>query len=320
MAIYRHVSSKEILRKVFRDLKPPTADMIHDAIEWIGEALEHIGAASQVCQKNCVVTIKNHRGNMPADLYTINGVAINTCVQPNTASELNALRDQIDELNTNLTQYYESVRSTVTSNSNGQFISSLTPADLSNFDSWHATTLTQLNTLNSRMQVLETIYFNDGPCLQPLRYGTSIFQENPDCPDCPDPVRSKHTYIINCNTIQTTLAEGQICLSYTAFMTDDECYPMVPDNISYRDALFWYIVKKMLLQGLQLRNKNITYDVADMYWLKYCTQARNAANYPDMDRYQNFMDQWVRLIPNMNRDLNFFEDLNEREALQRDNY
>jgi len=72
MAIYKHVSSKEIVRKVFRDIKPATADFVHDAIEWMGEALEHIGAAPQLCRKQCVLDIKNHRACLPGDLYYIN--------------------------------------------------------------------------------------------------------------------------------------------------------------------------------------------------------------------------------------------------------
>ena len=320
MAIYKFVSGKEIIRKVFRDLRPSMADFIHDSIEWMGEAMEHIGAPGQLCHKTCVIPIHDHKGRLPADLYYINQVALNTCVQPLVRTELNELSKQIEELNGNLTRYYESVRGTISKSVSGQYISSLTPSDLEDYDTQHATTLTQLNTLNSRMSVLENIYFGDnGTCLQPLAYGTSTFMPG-GCTDCPEPIYSKASYVINCGMVQTNFAEGEICISYTAFMTDEECYPMIPDNISYREAMFWYITKKLLLQGEQLRTREINYERAEMMWQRYCTQARNAANYPDMARYQNFMDQWVRLIPNINRDLNFFENLNDREALQRDNY
>ena len=42
-----------------------------------------------------------------------------------------------------------------------------------------------------------------------------------------------------------------------------------------------------------------------------------SANYPDIDKYQSFMDQWVRLVPSINRHAIFFEDLNDRETLYR---
>ena len=54
MAVYKTTSSKTIIRKVMRDLKPNNAHWVDDAIEWIGEALEYIGAATQLVQKQCV--------------------------------------------------------------------------------------------------------------------------------------------------------------------------------------------------------------------------------------------------------------------------
>ena len=80
MAVYKNISSKMIIRKVMRDLKPNHADWIDDSIEWIGEALEHIGAASQLCQKQCVLEIVDHKACLPCDLYFINQIAINTSV------------------------------------------------------------------------------------------------------------------------------------------------------------------------------------------------------------------------------------------------
>ena len=51
MSIYKTISSKVIIRKIFRDIKPDKDNWIDDAIEWIGEALEHIGAAPSAVSK-----------------------------------------------------------------------------------------------------------------------------------------------------------------------------------------------------------------------------------------------------------------------------
>ena len=67
-------------------------------------------------------------------------------------------------------------------------------------------------------------------------------------------------------------------------------------------------------------NNGLDYSFADQKWKYYCTQARNEAKYPDIDRYESFMNQWVRLIPQMNRHDNGFEDLGLREDLYRGNY
>jgi len=85
--------------------------------------------------------------------------------------------------------------------------------------------------------------------------------------------------------------------------------------------MFWYIYKKMLLGGTFDSSSNgIDYSFADQKWSQYCTQARNAATYPDIDRMESFMNQWVRLIPNINRTDEAFENLGTRENLYRGNY
>ena len=88
MALYKNVSSHTIIRKVMRDLKPTNDNWTDDAIEWIGEALEHIGASPQVETKNTVLTVSNYSVSLPSDLYYINQVSINVGISPTVESEL----------------------------------------------------------------------------------------------------------------------------------------------------------------------------------------------------------------------------------------
>ena len=77
MAIYKTTSSKVIIRKIFRDINPNTDNWIDDAVEWMGEALEHIGAAPQLELRNCVLSVKDYKAALPRDLFYITQVAIN---------------------------------------------------------------------------------------------------------------------------------------------------------------------------------------------------------------------------------------------------
>ena len=81
--------------------------------------------------------------------------------------------------------------------------------------------------------------------------------------------------------------------------------------------MFWYIFKQMLLGGYDKPTNKIDYAFADQKWQAYCTQARNSATFPSIDKYASFMDQWVRLVPDINRHETFFEFLNDRESLDR---
>ena len=105
MAIYKEISSKAIIRKVMRDLKPNTDNWIDDAVEWIGEALEHIGAASQLCLKKKVLCIEDHKALLPADLYYINQVAVNGAMKPAISSELETLTKKVKALQSTVKEY-----------------------------------------------------------------------------------------------------------------------------------------------------------------------------------------------------------------------
>ena len=293
MAVYKTVSSKTIIRKIFRDLRPDQDNWIDDSIEWIGEALEHIGAAAQLCQKQCILDVADHKTCMPDDLYYINQVAINNSVSPVTSKELDTLTDKVTELKDAIVAAQED-------------------------DLEYSDTASVLHEINSRIVVLENIYFKNENQLQPLQYGASTFHKSMHCTGCVNEnTQYEETYIVDCDYIKTSFASGKICLSYMAFPTDEDCYPLVPDDISFKEAMFWYIYKKLLLLNPLIKKNGINYTFAEQQWKYYCSQARNAANYPDIDRYESFMNQWVRLIPNVNRHDVTFEQLNTREDLNR---
>ena len=293
MAVYKTTSSKAIIRKIFRDLKPDNDNWIDDAIEWIGEALEHIGSATQLSQKQCVLTVENHKVLLPTDLYYINQVAINNSVSPVSSSELDTLTTKVKELK-----------------------DAIIDAQANSLE--YSSTTTVLHEINSRIVILENVYFSGSNSLQPLQYGASNFHKSLHCTGCVNEnARYEDTYIIDDGYIKTSFESGKICLSYMAFPTDEDCYPLVPDDISFKEAMFWYIYKKILLFNPMFKVNGIKYDFAEKQWKYYCTQARNAANYPDIDRYESFMNQWVRLIPSLNRHDLGFEQMNTREDLSR---
>tara|TARA_A100001201_G_scaffold8758_1_gene13231 strand:- start:1379 stop:2263 length:885 start_codon:yes stop_codon:yes gene_type:complete len=294
MSIYKTISSKVVIRKIFRDLKPQNDNWIDDAVEWIGEALEHIGAAPQLLQKQCVLSVSNHKVLLPSDLYYINQVAVNNTVSPVSSAELDTLITKVTELQ-----------------------DAIVDAQANNLE--YSDTASVLHDINSRIVILENVYFKDEAKLQPLQYGASTFHKSMHCEGCVNEnMQYEDTYIVDNDYIKTSFESGKICLSYMAFPTDDDCYPLVPDDISFKEAMFWYVYKKILLSNPTFKNNGIDYGAAENQWKYYCTQARNAANYPDIDKYESFMNQWVRLLPNINRHETLFEDLNTREDLYRD--
>jgi hypothetical protein len=288
MAVYNNISSKVIIRKIMRDLKLSNDNWVDDAIEWIGEALEHIGASPQLEKKVCTLTVKEYTTCLPSDLYYINLVGVNNSISSGTNSELKLITTQIAA------------------------IKALLDADPTQEVN------SELFKLNSRLAILEGMYWDSPEQIIPLAYSTSEFPKSLHCDKCANSSAvNKDTYFINGGKIKTSFITGTICLSYMAFPTDEECYPMVPDDISFKEAMFWYVYKKLLLGDPNSKPNGIDYAMAEGQWKYYCTQARNSAIFPDIAKMESFMNQWVRLIPNMNAHDSNFEDLNTREQLSR---
>jgi len=128
-------------------------------------------------------------------------------------------------------------------------------------------------------------------------------------------LRSSSTYGYNINSafINTNFREGDIIFSYLAVPVDSEGFPLVPDNISYKEAIFWYILMKLFLGGFE--HKFFSYDQAEARWHHYCSQARGKANMPNSDMYESIKNQWNRLKPIMNNHTSFNANLSNSERL-----
>lgn len=82
--IYKLVSAKAVIGKIYRDFKPTIPGWEASAIEWIGEAAEAIGQSAGLIQKSTgnvacfdACTIVSHRAKLPCDLVNLQAVEYN---------------------------------------------------------------------------------------------------------------------------------------------------------------------------------------------------------------------------------------------------
>jgi hypothetical protein len=68
---YRLISTKEVIAKVYRDLKPSDSSWTTDAIEWIGEALDFIGYHAIFDHTSKELNVVDHKAEIPCDLYQL---------------------------------------------------------------------------------------------------------------------------------------------------------------------------------------------------------------------------------------------------------
>ncbi len=92
--------------------------------------------------------------------------------------------------------------------------------------------------------------------------------------------------------------KGRISIQYLAIPIDDCGLPMIFDDISYQDAIFWRIARFLAIRG-ELKNRELSFQVCDYNWKNYCLQARANANMPDTETLQRMAYQLNKLKPNL---------------------
>lgn len=140
---------------------------------------------------------------------------------------------------------------------------------------------------------------------------TSSVRGDRENPDWEAKYTDQYKYKIEGNYIRTELEKGTLIIYYTGFPVDEDGYPMIPDISSYKEAIHWYIIMKLMERGLK-HPSGIRFDSAEARWLKYAGQAFADSNYPSIDQYESFRRQWTNMIDNIHHHDRFFEELNSR--------
>ena len=89
-----------------------------------------------------------------------------------------------------------------------------------------------------------------------------------------------------------------------AFATDERGWPLVPDNVSFRDALFWKCAAQLSMRDPSVfKNPRLQdYEYCRQRWSRYCKQARAEANMPDVAMMERLKNNWLRLYNTVDQD------------------
>ena len=120
------------------------------------------------------------------------------------------------------------------------------------------------------------------------------------------------TYNLNGNYINTESRNCTILMGYKAFPIDEEGFPMMPKEISVKTAVFWYIVKKLLMGGYV--NPNISMQYAEEQWNWYCGQSRGKLNMPNLDQMEQIRKTIMRMIPQIDLSEGYFVNQNTTDT------
>lgn len=122
------------------------------------------------------------------------------------------------------------------------------------------------------------------------------------------------TYTTNDCYIFTNFEEGELIVSYTAFPTDAEGMPLIPDDQAYVQAVKHYIAEKIaqkkFIQG-KMGQGVFVHLQKERDW--YVGKANSRAHMPTIDQMETWKNEFVRLIPNLNTHSDGFKSLGNQQ-------
>lgn len=295
------VSSKAVIAKVIADLDLKEDEIkITDVREWIGEAMEKIGAIQQLEHKVENIPVIGYQAKLPCDLYRLNQVAFsfeNSCgwLPMRKVTNSFGVYTKCDKCDPNMIIGDNALIPLVKNLYN--LIDDRSALDIINSDPNVKKTLSALvnqytiPSVNGRLIVGNPASLNGS-----LQYST------------------KPGYI----TVNVPC--GWVKISYHAIITDEDSMPMIPDNPSYFEAIFWYVAMKLsyskYLKG-QL-NQNIYYDMKNS-WNFYRRQAYAEAMMPGVDEIESIKNDWHKLYTEFDDHDTFFATTGDEQIIYNQN-
>ena len=110
---------------------------------------------------------------------------------------------------------------------------------------------------------------------------------------------------------------GFIDMVYQRHEKDSDGFILIPDLMSYIEAIYWYIVMKLTYPQWRkgLVRDNIYYD-AKRSWNFFKNKAYGEMMMPTLDDMKNIRDSFNRLVPVMDAESSDFESINYREKVR----
>lgn len=108
------------------------------------------------------------------------------------------------------------------------------------------------------------------------------------------PCNEQIWYRLNYNKIETNLEDGELTLYFWSKPTDEDGFPMIPDNQLYKEAIYWYVRMKMI--GTGYKDTVFEYQDCEKRWDDYMGKAMAQITYPTVDAIQRNIQTNVRLV------------------------
>jgi hypothetical protein len=298
--IYNTTSSKRVVAKVFSDLNLQEENhRISDILEWVSEGLEKIGAFPTFNIKITgkedlpLLTVADYQTKLPADLLTILGVQYS-----------NTTDGVFIPLRHGTGTYGPRGEDTTTSTSDDIAPDSdVVTAAMTLYGMDYETALAYINANPNTKEYISSLLIT-GATVKPANVNSD------------DYLTLDYVYYINNNYIKLNVKDGYLKIAYQAMPLDEEGYPLIPDNQSFVEALYWYVVMKYYYpEWLGGRIRDEQYYDARRNWNFYCKQAYGVAMMPSVDKLESIKNKWLQLYPEIDEFDNLFSTMGQKQII-----
>lgn len=157
-------------------------------------------------------------------------------------------------------------------------------------------------------------------CCDPIamRYATDIYHMSHD--QSLDNCTREFTYVIQNCILTASMCDGFVDVSYKSIALDDNGFPMIPDNESYKFGLEYFIMHRFLepLWAMgKIQDKVFQYYEQKRHW--YLGQASTALIIQGPDHLESIMNGLNRIIINDQAHETFYKMLGEKERIRKYN-
>lgn len=265
-----------------------------DIIEWIGQALEEIGAIPQYEEAVAFIVVENFTCQLPANFHSITQIAKNNLYSAGLQASACTCEDVINNAEED---EEEGPSIPVAINAQGEPENAYDLAyyrpffDLKyGYNGWSNSPLYK--------RAFTPVHLKTNNF-----FGTTVTQN----PNFASPIDEYS--VVAGTTLKFSFQCGQIALAFRRQPLDCNNRPYIPDEPSFLKAIENYVATshftREFISGKEGSKERLDY--FEVQWIWYCGQASNAAMmlYGE-DEYQNFLQQRSSLIPNRNAYFNFF--------------
>lgn len=153
----------------------------------------------------------------------------------------------------------------------------------------------------------------------PMTTATDIYHQSLGCEqDSEYDLGFEVTYEIKAGVITTSFRDGYVEVAYQAIQTDEDGFPMIPDNEDFKLAVEYYIryrVMEPLWEMGKVADK--VFDRVEKLKSWYIGAAQADMQFSNMDHVEATMNAINRLIINDGAQRNFFKFMGKHERIKK---